>query len=454
MKLFDNLPRKFKVLWREIIGKPDTFPPSYHTHSEYAASNHSHSNYAASNHTHNEYAASNHSHTGYAASSHTHNYAGSASSGGAANSALKLSTARTIQTNLASTAAVSFDGSGNASPGVTGILSIDHGGTGNRFGRIQAGAKAGTEPLSTSTAEGRDTTSTHYGSHAEGIGTIASAQASHAEGEDTTASGSYSKAGGVGTIASSQAQTAIGKYNVQYGTTPNDANSYFIIGNGTSIARSNAFRVHSDGSVYGKKSYNTGGADYAEYFEWLDGNPDNEDRRGYFVTIDGEKIKLASPQDDYILGVISGKPSVIGNSDPDGWHAAFTTDDFGEFITIKTKEKRTIYHTEEVKETYTDENGEEAVRTVPQEVPEETWEEVDSYVMSQDYDASKPYTPRSERQEWAAVGMLGVLRVRDDGTCQVNSYCTVSDGGIATASDHGYRVIARVTDNIVKIVFR
>ena len=50
--------------------------------------------------------------------------------------------------------------------------------------------------------------------------------------------------------------------------------------------------------------------------------------------------------------------------------------------------------------------------------------------------------------------MLGVLNVIDDGSCKVNGFCKVVDGGTATASDTGYRVIKRVTDNIVKIVFR
>lgn len=271
----------------------------------------------------------------------------------------------------------------------------------------------------------------------------------------TTASGNYSHAEGNHTIASAYAQTAIGRYNVQYGTEANSINSYFIIGNGTSSARSNAFRVNYDGAAYGKSAYNTSGADYAEYFEWLDGNPEGEDRRGYFVTLDGDKIRIANRgDDDYILGIISGKPSVIGNSDPDDWHGHFLCDDFGDFVMQKTKEKWTVYHTEEVEETYIDENGAEAVRKVPQEIPEEIEIDVDSYVLNPDYDDSQTYIPRSERQEWDAVGMLGVLRVRDDGTCQIDGYCTVSDGGIATASDDGYRVIGRVAENLVKVVFR
>jgi hypothetical protein len=50
--------------------------------------------------------------------------------------------------------------------------------------------------------------------------------------------------------------------------------------------------------------------------------------------------------------------------------------------------------------------------------------------------------------------MMGVLSVRDDGTCQVNGFCNVAKGGIATASSSGYRVISRVNENIVKVIFK
>ena len=50
--------------------------------------------------------------------------------------------------------------------------------------------------------------------------------------------------------------------------------------------------------------------------------------------------------------------------------------------------------------------------------------------------------------------MLGKLAVRDDGTCKVNGFCTCKDGGIATASEKGYRVIERVTEDVIKIIFR
>lgn len=49
---------------------------------------------------------------------------------GNAGTATKLATARTVQTNLASTGSASFDGSANITPGVTGILPVANGGTG------------------------------------------------------------------------------------------------------------------------------------------------------------------------------------------------------------------------------------------------------------------------------------------------------------------------------------
>lgn len=49
---------------------------------------------------------------------------------GNAATATKLAASKTVRTNLASTSTASFDGSGNITPGVTGILPIANGGTG------------------------------------------------------------------------------------------------------------------------------------------------------------------------------------------------------------------------------------------------------------------------------------------------------------------------------------
>ena len=49
---------------------------------------------------------------------------------GNAGTATKLQTARTIRTNLSSTSTASFDGTTDITPGITGTLSVSHGGTG------------------------------------------------------------------------------------------------------------------------------------------------------------------------------------------------------------------------------------------------------------------------------------------------------------------------------------
>lgn len=64
----------------------------------------------------------------------TGNTNGRAASAESADKATKLAAVRTIQTNLGSTSAASFDGSGNVTPGVTGVLPLSNGGLGATTG--------------------------------------------------------------------------------------------------------------------------------------------------------------------------------------------------------------------------------------------------------------------------------------------------------------------------------
>jgi hypothetical protein len=89
-------------------------------------------------------------------------------------------------------------------------------------------------------------------------------------------------------------------------------------GNGTTPFSDMEFNLRGDGQAYADGSWNGGGADYAEYFEWLDGNPDNEDRRGYSVSLVGNKIKIAEKGDN-IIGVISSNPSIVGDAAWNKW---------------------------------------------------------------------------------------------------------------------------------------
>ncbi len=323
-------------------------------------------------------------------------------------------------------------------------------------------------------AEGKQTTAIGDASHAEGFKSVAKAGFSHAEG-DSTAEGPRSHAEGSETVASKEschsegystiasnfASHVGGKFNklmTTGGTSSNKVGDVFVIGNGSgSTNKSNAFRVTYAGAVYGLSAFNTSGADYAEYFEWQDTNPEAEDRVGFFVTLQGDKICLAQAG-DYLLGIVSANPCIIGNADED-WLGRWEHDDFGRFIQIDVETPVTELRHKEVP--LLDENGEPTgeVRFEIEEVP--TGEVIHGwdYKQNPDYDSSQQYIERKDRPEWAAVGMLGVLAVRDDGSCQVDGFCQCADSGIATAAEkyipgNTYRVIARVTENIVKVVFR
>lgn len=289
--------------------------------------------------------------------------------------------------------------------------------------------------LSDSHAEGYYTTASGVGSHAEGLYTTASGSYSHAEGCRTTASGVYSHAEGHGTTANAYQQKASGCYNVLdtdgfTGTTFSATSDAYIIGNGTSSSQlSNAFRVVFDGRVYGG-TYNSSGADYAEFFEWADGNPNNEDRIGHFVTLAEEgAIKIASTNDE-ILGVISGNGSVVGDAYDDVWQGMWMRDIYG----------RILYEDVEVEQE--NEKGEKSI------VIEHRMK------LNPDYDPSQPYIPRSQRPEWDVVGLLGKLVLIDDGTCIAGGYCACNDSGIATASKAGYKVLNRLDETHVKVLIK
>ncbi|UWQ48135.1 DUF2793 domain-containing protein [Leisingera aquaemixtae] len=140
---------------------------------------------------------------------------------------------------------------------------------------------------------------------------------------------------------------------------------YLLAGSG-----SPDFRLGADGNGSCTGAWSGGGADYAEWFEWADGNPEGEDRRGLSVVLEGAKIRPARPGETPI-GVISSTPAVIGDGDLDGWKRRWLRDAYGGLLR--------------------DAAGQ------PQENPA--------------YDPGRPYVPRSERPEWALAGLLGKLRL-------------------------------------------
>lgn len=292
-------------------------------------------------------------------------------------------------------------------------------------------------------AEGQYTKAIYSNSHAEGENTIANGMCAHVEGYLTRADGNASSAHGYRTAASSgYAQAVFGKYNTTlFGSSTADtqdstnADALFIVGCGTSSAKKNAFRVSSGGGCYGASAFNASGADFAELFEWADGNPDNEDRRGLFVTLDGERIRLANADDDYI-GIISDDQAFIGNSASEEWQGKYLTDIFGSKLTQEVE-------VPEVIDELTGEVIQEATTAI-------------QYVLNPDYDPDEEYVMRENRKEWGIVGLVGQIVLIDDGSCVVGGRVVPKENGIGTASTtkEGYRVMARLDDTHIKVLVK
>ncbi|NOU87461.1 hypothetical protein GC102_16950 [Paenibacillus sp. LMG 31460] len=73
-------------------------------------------------------------------------------------------------------------------------------------------------------------------------------------------------------------------------------------------------------------------------------------------------------------------------------------------------------------------------------------------MLNPEWNSTQVYIPRAERKEWVAVGMLGKLLVRDDGTCQAGWLCGPNDSGMATASGTGFYVLKRTSLNQILVL--
>lgn len=133
---------------------------------------------------------------------------------------------------------------------------------------------------------------------------------------------------------------------------------------------SNVFKVSATGDVSYDGSSSSPAADFAEMFEWADGNPSNEDRTGTSVILQDGKI-APCPDGQEPIGVVSATAGFIGNN-PLSWQGKFVTDSLGR-------------RTGAVSSDYNADTAGEA-------------------------DAN--YTPRTVRPEWATVGLLGRIRIK------------------------------------------
>lgn len=194
------------------------------------------------------------------------------------------------------------------------------------------------------------------------------------------------------------------------------------------------FKLSGDGNGTCDGSWTGGGADYAEYFEWVDGNIDGEDRRGFSVVLEADMIRPAIDGEEPV-GVISVNPSVIGDGDIDRWKEKYLRDDFGAYIwedyqVVEWTE--TVIETIKVSEPVTGADGKRQSVVVTKEIPHEeprsfaaddmpegVTPPTDATCTTQQcrklnpaYDPDREYISRADRPEWATVGLMGKLRLR------------------------------------------
>lgn len=180
----------------------------------------------------------------------------------------------------------------------------------------------------------------------------------------------------------------------------------------SSVTSDKEFSFRGDGNGFCDGSFSGGGADYAEYFEWEDGNPGSEDRRGMSVCLVGNKILLAHTPGDpiEIIGVVSANPTVVGDAEWNKWKDKYLRDDFGSYI----------FEDYEVVEWVTlNEQGEETTETAALETIDSATLPKDAKITVQqrrklnpEWDPNREYVPREQRKEWSPIGLMGKLRLR------------------------------------------
>lgn len=166
-------------------------------------------------------------------------------------------------------------------------------------------------------------------------------------------------------------------------------------------------------------SWTGGGADYAEWFEWADGNPNDEDRAGLSVVLENGKVRPAQ-EGEIPFGAVSTKPGVVGDGDIGRWKKKYLKDDFDRYIMEEctyvewyeiddnSERKHHVYQSDRVPNDLTvpddaiysdiDDSGEPHMRRK----------------LNPDYDPNVEYIPRENRPEWVTIGLMGKLRIYKD----------------------------------------
>ena len=218
---------------------------------------------------------------------------------------------------------------------------------------------------------------------------------------------------GEGLVSCDENCLVVGQYNTPKYFSPDK--TLFVVGEGSSdTARQNIFLVQN-GKAACRGNVDSGQSwvgDFAEYFEWADGNPNNEDRVGYMVQLNGNKIELATEFNNCI-GVVSSTYSFVSGSCFFEWQGKYLKDNFGREII--------------------GENG--------------------NPILNPEYNEELEYIPREYRKEWSPVGLIGQVITRQDGSLLTGGFAGVKNG-IATKAELGYRVLKVINENVALLLVK
>jgi len=167
------------------------------------------------------------------------------------------------------------------------------------------------------------------------------------------------------------------------------------------------------GELYVDGDFHSGGADYAEFFESVDGK-----KIPVGTTVINENDKVRPTKNGEIpIGVISAKPTIIGNSDSDcglSWSGKYLTDEFGSRIIEEAeywskyemveREKETGQKTKRKEHTYGFSDEQKAPKDAIKKI-------VKREKLNPAWDNTRKYIPRKERPEWNIVGLTGRVRI-------------------------------------------
>lgn len=227
------------------------------------------------------------------------------------------------------------------------------------------------------------------------------------------------------------------------------------------VGSNTRFALVQDGNAYADLTWNAGGADHGDYFEWKDGNPNGEDRVGRTVVIDGRKIRLSRAGDraEDVIGAVSGNLSFAGNH-PIAWSGKYARDAFNRYVLEPYRVRRVerlevkitvapaaptlgsrllnqalsavgaelkpelverreeIWHPEWLPEEQAPAAGEFERDGVTYRATNDVTDRTEGgqpllrRKLNQAFDPAREYTFRKDRPEWAAVGLNGRIPIR------------------------------------------